>query len=80
MELLAPLLVIVFSIVGMMVCHALKALCNEASAMGERLMVESQQAREEFDQALQQATQALQKPQSNEPEARLVYRMEIRGK
>jgi hypothetical protein len=37
-------------------------------------------AQAEFDRALEQAMQALQKPQSNEPEARLVYRMEIRGK
>jgi hypothetical protein len=80
MELLAPLAVILLSIFGMIVCHALKAACQEASAMGERLIVESQQAREEFDQVLQRAMQALQKPQSNEVAERLIFRMELKGR
>jgi hypothetical protein len=80
MELLAPLLVILFSIIGMMVTAALRSACQEAGRIGENLIRESQQAREEFDQALQRAMQALQKPQSNEVIERVSYRFELKGK
>jgi len=44
MELLALFCVIIFSIFGMIVCHGLKAACQEASAIGEHLIRESQEA------------------------------------
>jgi hypothetical protein len=76
MELLALFGVFVFSIFGMIVCHALKAACQEASAIGEHLIRESQEAQA----ALEQAVRASAKPQGNEVIERVTYRMELKGR
>lgn len=63
MELLTPIAILLFSIFGLMLCLALKAACKEASAVGQHLIAESKQAREQFDQAVREAQRAMKPPE-----------------
>jgi cell division protein FtsL len=79
-EILLLFVMIFFCIVGMIISQGLKAASREAIRVGDALVEESKRVQAEFDLALEQAQQTLQKPQTNDVAERLVYRMEVKGR